>query len=599
MPGTPHPQAADHALRVLRPVLDSAQKLALEVRTLEDAEALDVKLRELWPLSVLRGMFLPIADEIQAHVRSEWAGPRSAFDAEDAQGWTSRAAQKVHDLFGSLRRGASAALLAAKLAGAPLRTEVKSWAKTGAPTRHGSLASRLEIELGDMTHQGAMRWHREQAALNGALFAPWVWRSQGDRFVRKTHRTLNGQRFAANEKPSEGYPGEPHGCRCWRDYVPAGRDSVTIGAMPVRQPRDDRGLAVLDFAPGASLAPGVAPAVTDATTGFVRATAFLARDGLLVYGDGKETWKELRSREDLVEAAATFADVPLTDLHPADMVTTENADAVARGHVVGTPTVTEPDAAGISYLQADLLITSKDLLAKIKDGMHELSIGFWAHIVDAPEGTGARFAQVSLIGNHVSGVPKGRAGPNCRVFLDAHRVDMEPTDTTDYPLPDGSIVQIPTPVAALISQLQGVVAELQAAAKEPEDEDNDEQKAMSKPADKPKEDPKAKKPEDKDKPKGTTDGVQVPRAIAVKLVTDAMPWLVDKIDDDTDLQPLLAVALLKPEPKPEDKKTDGKPKGQTQTPEPFPANTPEAKTDDASNAIIDGLARVGFFGAKG
>jgi hypothetical protein len=341
---------------------------------------------------------------------------------------------------------------------------------------------------------------------------------------------------------------------------------------PARVPRYDRGLARLDFAPDAQVGPGVAPAKTDPTTGYVRAHAYLARDGKLVYGDGAEQWEEIRPREELERAALSFATAPLTDLHPDAMVTADTWEDVARGMIIGQPSVTEPDEDGTSYLAAELLITSADMLATIKDGQTELSIGFWARIVDAPAETGARFAQVDLLGNHVASVPRGRAGPACRVFLDSLAIcaydrpvsqethDAQAVESVEYPMPDGSIVMIPTPVAQLIAQMQGTIAELsEKATAEPEAPEPPMQEQPADPNAETQPDaqvpPEAQPgaaaqaaavpPEEEDKRR---DSVRVDRESAVSLIEARMPHMKGKTDG-LDLATLFAAALAMPEPK--------------------------------------------------
>ena len=552
---------------------------------------------ERYPPNVLVGMLEPLGAEIQQHVNAEWSAvgvaPRNDSRVSD---WASKAARGVASLFGSLKRGAVAALTAGKLSGEPHRPEtapteparepqpapfaevVRSWGTAGLPTRHGSLESRFAGDVGQLVHTASQDMHRARAA---AVGASWTWRTQRDNRVRKKHQALEGKKFAPGEvDPSEGRPGDPYGCRCWAAYVLPGRDRL---ARVTLQPRYDRGLAKLDFTEGAALAPGVSPATTDPITGFVRATAYLARDGLLVYGDQKDHWNEIRPREELVRAADSFADAAITDLHPEGMVTTENADDVARGHVIGAPYVTEPDAHGVSYLAADLLYTSKDLLAKIKDGMRELSIGFWARIVDAPDGTDAKFAQVDMQGNHVANVPQGRAGPSCKVFLDhsawcaydlkdVGTQDAQATELVDYPMPDGTIYQIPTPVAAQLAAYQGTIAELTA-----------ENQSMSDPEKQP--EPPAVEPPAAEKPEEKGD-VSLPREVAIKLIVDAMPWLEGKIDDASDVQSLLSAALAKP-------KADAAPPA----PAPFaePAKVAAGAKKDTTNAPVGAyLAGLGI-----
>ncbi len=378
-------------------------------------------------------------------------------------------------------------------------------------------------------------------------------------------------------------------------------------------PRFDRGLARLDFSESATIAPGIAPARTDPNTGFVRVSAFLARDGLLTYGDGEDSWQEIRPREELVRAALSFADAPLTDLHPSEMVTIDTWEDVARGHIIGQPYVTEPDETGISYLAADLMITSADLLSTIRDGQRELSIGFWARIVDAPEATGARFAQVDMLGNHVASVPRGRAGAACRVFLDhaascaydrdvsESREDLQAAEMVDYALADGRIVQIPTEIAAQMEQYQTTIAQLSEKAAEPpkpEEPDMPEQdpdqtvdpSAETQPLDvvppEPQPEGAAPEPDDEDR----RDSVALPVATARSVIEARMPHMKGKLDG-LDLSTLLAAALAMPEP--EAQRTDAAPEPSGGNPFAQPTRV-EQRVDECDAKVGEYLKSLGL-----
>ncbi|MEC9048862.1 MAG: DUF2213 domain-containing protein [Planctomycetota bacterium] len=380
--------------------------------------------------------------------------------------------------------------------------------------------------------------------------------------------------------------------------------------MPERVPRFDQCVARLDFLPDAKLAPGVAPARVDDATGFVLAEALLARDGHLVYGDGKETWNELRPREELVRAAKSFHAVAVTDLHPEGMVTTENWRTVARGFVFDEPYVTEPDENGTSYLAARLKITDADMIKTIREGQVELSIGFWARIVDAPEGSGARFAQVDMLGNHVASVPRGRAGAACRVFLDQAAFcaydrpvthDAQAVDMVDYPLPDGSIAQIPSAVSALIENLQSTVAQLnENAAQPPEEPDMSEAPEAPEAPEQPEapeapedaEQPEAPEaPEDEPK-KDEGARVTVDAALATSVIENRMPWMKGKLDGQ-DLQTLFAAAMAMPVPtgasEPAAPKGDAAPENPFAQPEPVKSKTDSADSDDPVLGFVKNL----------
>lgn len=193
--------------------------------------------------------------------------------------------------------------------------------------------------------------------------------------------------------------------------------------MSARAYRVDAFVARLDFSPGASTQPGVA-AVVRTPEGYLEVDAYIARDGLLTYSDGRESWLEYRPRQELIRAANTWGvGTPVTDDHPQRMVDSTTWVAVARGIHVSDARVEGPLADGRSYLRARLRISDHALVAKIDAGQRELSIGFSAAIVPLPngvhpDGTRADAVQCDLEGNHTASVKRGRAGPVCAVMMD-------------------------------------------------------------------------------------------------------------------------------------------------------------------------------------
>lgn len=192
--------------------------------------------------------------------------------------------------------------------------------------------------------------------------------------------------------------------------------------------RIDRISIVVDEAPGAVVGPGRAPAVRT-PEGYLDVDAYLARDGLLRYSDGRATWMELRPRASLERAASSWAHAIVTDDHPPVMVDAANAREYQRGYVISAPRVVDVD--GVAYLAARLRITDAELVAKILGGQRELSIGFMAEVRPEPGVTadGQRYDAVQYLdeesGNHVASVERGRAGPAVRVLLDSAQSSAE------------------------------------------------------------------------------------------------------------------------------------------------------------------------------
>lgn len=174
----------------------------------------------------------------------------------------------------------------------------------------------------------------------------------------------------------------------------------------------------IDLEPGAQVSEGSSPATWTAD-GYLVVDSYLARDGLLEYSDGESRWLELRPREELVKAAASWHGTPVTNDHPPAMVKPETWKDFAVGSVLDAPTMTDPNPAGVSYLRARLMVTDKDTLEAIRGGLRELSIGFTSLVEPAPNGVGYQAVQTDLVGNHVALVKRGRAGPAVRLLMDS------------------------------------------------------------------------------------------------------------------------------------------------------------------------------------
>ncbi len=226
--------------------------------------------------------------------------------------------------------------------------------------------------------------------------------------------------------------------------------------------------------------------------GYLIVDAYIARDGLLRYSDGEESWLEYRPTDELRKAAASWSYLAVTDDHPKDMLDASNWTKFAKGVHFAIPTVEGPDPAGIHYLRARLLICDKATVAKIQGGKRELSIGFRALIQPtedgvAFDGTAASFVQLDMEGNHTASVDKGRAGPRIRVLLDGaeipvyhgcdHMADTKsskksdqfgkepnadelgaPQESATLVGPDGQEIQVPGWLASMVSELEAMKA---------------------------------------------------------------------------------------------------------------------------------------------
>ena len=159
--------------------------------------------------------------------------------------------------------------------------------------------------------------------------------------------------------------------------------------------------------------------------GFVRAEGYLTRAGIFVYRDAKgNTVRELRPPEEVMhpEALASFALVPVTNDHPSELLTADNAKQYAVGSV-SESVVPEGDK-----VRATLMITDADAIAALDAGRSELSCGYTADVVlesGVWQGQPYDAIQRNIRGNHVALVDAGRAGPTCSIRMDATDVAQE------------------------------------------------------------------------------------------------------------------------------------------------------------------------------
>lgn len=152
----------------------------------------------------------------------------------------------------------------------------------------------------------------------------------------------------------------------------------------------------------------------DKSTGFLHGRARIARTGVQVYSDGRETWGELRTADELFakDAIDSFRRLVVTDDHPAKFVTADNARELTIGHL-GDDLRRDGD-----WLTAPFTITDKAAIQRARDGKVELSMGYWQTPVREDgehNGQSYRYRQTGYRGNHQAVVDKARAGPEARI----------------------------------------------------------------------------------------------------------------------------------------------------------------------------------------
>jgi hypothetical protein len=156
--------------------------------------------------------------------------------------------------------------------------------------------------------------------------------------------------------------------------------------------------------------------------GFIRAPAYLTRAGVLDYRRADGTVRrELRPPSAVFNAdsLATLAAAPLTDLHPAEMVSPKNVRRLSIGHV------SDDVRQDGQHVAARVTVQDADAIAAVQAGeRRELSCGYTCDLDETPgthNGQPYDAVQRNIRYNHVGIGPKnwGRAGSSVALRIDA------------------------------------------------------------------------------------------------------------------------------------------------------------------------------------
>jgi hypothetical protein len=163
--------------------------------------------------------------------------------------------------------------------------------------------------------------------------------------------------------------------------------------------------------------------------GGLEVPATLTRAGVFTYRDtAGNTIRELRPIEEVLapESLATLRGVPVTDLHPPELVTPENFRTHARGHVLG-----DAVPEGGTMVGAVLAVQDAELIGKVERGdAREVSLGYEMEIDPTPGvWNGEAYDQIQrrIRYNHAALGPVGwgRAGRDVALRLDAGAAIMD------------------------------------------------------------------------------------------------------------------------------------------------------------------------------
>jgi hypothetical protein len=179
--------------------------------------------------------------------------------------------------------------------------------------------------------------------------------------------------------------------------------------------------------------------------GFLRAPAQISRTGVYEYlNEDGSVRREFRDAAEVFheDSLRSFAMMPITDGHPAaGWVTADNAREYQRGQM-GETFAPAPDG---KHVLGTMMVTDAALVKKILDrSAVEVSCGYTCQVDETPgEYQGQRYdcRQHTIRGNHVAVLPRGRAGADARIKLDAagHAVITDSRDSGRQDPPGGTV----------------------------------------------------------------------------------------------------------------------------------------------------------------
>ena len=171
--------------------------------------------------------------------------------------------------------------------------------------------------------------------------------------------------------------------------------------------------------------------------GYLRCDARITKVGVFSYRQPDGTvQRELRLPGEVFrgDAMSSFEDVPLTNNHPREKLTSKNT----RKWQSGSWSQVKRDDI---YLAARALITDETAIKDAEAGKTQLSCGYTCDldvepgitrgIEGVPDGLAYDAIQRNIVGNHVAMVRKGRAGADATLRLDAEDAVM--VDETSKP----------------------------------------------------------------------------------------------------------------------------------------------------------------------
>lgn len=202
--------------------------------------------------------------------------------------------------------------------------------------------------------------------------------------------------------------------------------------------------------------------------GYLVADAKVARTGIQEYAGselGRDDMKVVRVYRPEAEVfhadtMRSFAHRPMTNDHPAKMVTADTWRAVAVG-LTGEDVVRDGD-----FVRVPLVLMDASAIKAFESGKRELSMGYTAEIVFeggvTPDGQQYDAIQTQIRNNHLALVDRARGGDQLRIGDDIHNQKEIPMNLKTI-LVDGLSVETTDAGAQAIAKLQAQVQDGQTA----------------------------------------------------------------------------------------------------------------------------------------
>ena len=205
--------------------------------------------------------------------------------------------------------------------------------------------------------------------------------------------------------------------------------------------------------------------------GYLAADVRCARTGIQIYSGDElgrpdaQTIRVYRPESEVFsrDSVASYAHSPVTDDHPAELVTADTWKKYSRG-IVGGEVLRDGE-----HVRVSMMLQDKELIDKVQSGKREISMGYLMDLDFTPGETdqGEAYDAVmrNLKMNHLAVVDKGRAGPSVRIGdkqpWGVSPINGNKTMTLRTIIVDGLSVETTDQGAQAIEKLQGLLTAAQ------------------------------------------------------------------------------------------------------------------------------------------